>query len=164
MLAVTIAIIFPPLGGLPAEDRAELRRIVGETRVELRAAGNRLRAALRQAAPKRTRRLSRGIRVRQPRRSVGINSIAIQVIVPVFYAAATNAHGSSAGWFDDTVADRRNARRFEDVADTGYRRFFEAYGRALGNKALADLRRKLNRGGSPGLARAGVLARVSIRL
>ena len=104
-----------------------------------------------------------GHRVRQPRRSVGVNSIAIQVIVPAFYAAATNALGSSAGWFDDTLADRRNARRFEDVADTGYRRFFQAYGRALGNKALEDLRRKL-RGGSPGLARAGVLARVTIRL
>ena len=106
---VIVDMPIPP--GLDAIARSEFITLRSRVRVHLRNIANDLRRDLRAAAPRRTNKLYRNIRVRSAGR---LPVVGYAVQANVFYGAASNARGSSQGWWDgtaDTLAsDRLQAR------------------------------------------------------
>lgn len=112
-LRLRVSIVFPRLGRLTPEDRQAYNDVRRFARQELRRALNDTRNRVRAAAPRRTARLRRSARVKNIR-AIAPGAISMELIVPLFYAAPSNARGRSAGWFDRGIEGA--GQRFDEVA------------------------------------------------
>ena len=136
MLRFTVSVIFPPLRGLSAEQRATVQAAKRRTAAELRIALNALRRDVRAEAPRRTAQLARSARVRR-RRASEPGAVTYELVLTKFYGRFTNAAGRNRGWWEDEVT--LSERAYRDIAGQAARAIAPAYLAAFRDRALREL-------------------------